>query len=144
MKILQWIWKQVKGEKGSSTVEGAIWIPFIFFAVFLVVRILLQWTELGIVQGEMTYFLSSQVTYDRQINKKAEQLELASNIHFLQNPIWNIWIQENEYIGRFQAIHQEPRSSYVEKKICIKMENPIKKLRGRERVEHMLQEVGLP
>lgn len=144
MKMLQWIWKQVKGEKGSSTVEGAIWIPFIFFAVFLVVRILLQWTELGIVQGEMTYFLSSQVTYDRQINKKAEQLELVSNIQFLQNPIWNIWIQENEYIGYFQAIHREPLSSYVEKKICIKMENPIKKLRGRERVEYMLQEVGLP
>lgn len=144
MKTLKLLWKKIGEEKGSATVEGAIWIPFIFFTVFFIIKILLQWTELGIIQGETTYFLSNQVTYDSQIKKEIQGESIISNIHFLQNPILNIQIQGDEYIGSFKAGQQKPLSPYIEQKIYIKMENPIKKLRGRERVEHMLQEVRLP
>lgn len=145
MKAFKWIRAQIMDEKGSATIEGAIWIPFIFIAVLCIIKILFQWTELGVVQGEVTYFLSEQVTYDSEIKKKNNKLEYnIKKFDFLQNPTLKIQIEGNEYVSYFKAGQQAPLSPYIEQKICIKMENPIKKLRGRERVESILQEVRLP
>lgn len=145
MRVIKWIWEYIRDEKGSATVEGAIWIPFIFITVICIIKVLFQWTELGVAQGEVTYFLAGQVTYDCEVKKNNKDLKYHSNkFDFLQNPTVKIQIEGNEYVSHFKAGQQAPLSPYIEQKICIKMENPIKKLRGRERVESILQEVRLP
>lgn len=145
-KRIQYLCNNIrKEEKGSATIEGAIWIPFIFIAVLMVLKILLQWTELGIVQGEMLCHTVSDINYEKSIEHKKEMNKISiQDLQFLQNPVWTQEIKDRHYIVNFKAGQLEPLKPYIEQEICIKMENPIQVIRRRERLENISQEIGLP
>lgn len=135
----------IASKEGVATVEGAIWIPFVFLVTMLLLRLLFQWTEWGMVQGEMLVIGANAVSYVDTGKDFAEFHENKINqFHFLSHVRWDQEIGKEECTISFIAEQYPPLKKEAKKVIRIKTKNPIKTLRRRKRVEQAVQEVGLP
>lgn len=126
--------------RGMVTVESSIWIPFLCIVILGVITMLFQWTELGIAQGELLVH-GCHVVAEKQENK----IESTNpNMHFLKNAIWEADNGKKVWKEVFTANLQQPFKKKVTRKIKIEIENPIKKIRRREKIGETIQEIGLP
>lgn len=128
-------------EMGMITVEATIWIPFLCIVILILLKIFFQWTEIGIVQGELLVQACSSMIYDEDDKEITE--EENTTIYFLKNPIWKVEEEKQNWKEVFTADLQKPFKKQVTRKIQIQIEHPIKKLRRRERIGEALQEIGL-
>ncbi|MBO8463344.1 MAG: hypothetical protein IAC13_05365 [Firmicutes bacterium] len=126
--------------RGMVTVESSIWIPFLCIVILGVITMLFQWTELGIAQGELLVHGCHVVT-----QKQENKIESTNpNMHFLKNAIWEADNGKKVWKEVFTANLQQPFKKKVTRKIKIEIENPIKKIRRREKIGETIQEIGLP
>lgn len=133
---------QIENEKGMITIEASIWIPFLCVIILSLFYMIVQWAELGIVQGELLVEASEAIAYGEE-ELQADKNEKEIQVHFLKNLFWKVEKGKKEWTKTFVATLQKPFDIQVSKKVKVISENPIKKIRRRERIGEAIQKDGL-